>query len=64
MGVTTTMPPTLLSTQIRAHVPPILDGIEAHRTKHGHIMLHQRMERPKDQRLLHLYAIGEAIHVR
>jgi hypothetical protein len=35
MGVTTTVLPNSLSKQIRAHVPPILDGTKAHRTKHG-----------------------------
>jgi hypothetical protein len=34
--VTTTIPPNSLSTQIWAPVPPVLDGIEAHRTKHSH----------------------------
>jgi hypothetical protein len=32
-GVTTTIPPNPISTQIRTHVPPILDGAEAYRTK-------------------------------
>jgi hypothetical protein len=63
-GVTTIIPPNRLSTQIRVHVPPILDGTKAHRTKHGHNMLHQRMERPKDQRPLHLCAIGKAVHAK
>jgi hypothetical protein len=58
-GVTTTIPPTPHSMQIRVSVPSVLDGTKAHRTKHRHNMLHQRMERPKDQRLLHLHATGE-----
>jgi hypothetical protein len=38
MRVMTTVPPTPLSMQIRAPVPPILDSTDAHRTKHGHNM--------------------------
>jgi hypothetical protein len=38
---------------------PILNGTEAHRTKHGHSTQHQQMKRPKDQRLLHLLATGK-----
>jgi hypothetical protein len=48
-GVTATIPSTPLSTQIRASVSPVLDDVEAYRTKHGHNVLHQQMERPKDQ---------------
>jgi hypothetical protein len=39
--------PNSLSTQIRAHAPPIVDNIEAHRTKRGHNALHQQMESQK-----------------
>jgi hypothetical protein len=38
---------------------PVLNGIEAHKTRHGHSMQHQQTERPKEQRLLHLCAIGK-----
>jgi hypothetical protein len=59
-GVTATIPPTPLSTRIRAPVPPVLDGTEAHETKHGPSMLHQQMERPKDQCML-LSALQEKL---
>jgi hypothetical protein len=35
---------------------PVLNGKEAHKTKHDHSTQHQQTERPKDQRLLHLCA--------
>jgi hypothetical protein len=38
---------------------PVLNGTEANKTKHGHSTQHQQTERPKDQRLLHLYATGK-----
>jgi hypothetical protein len=52
----------ITKTKLRLSALPILDGTATHRTKHGHTMLHQQMERPKDQRPLHLYAIGKPIH--
>jgi hypothetical protein len=61
MGVTATMAPNLLSTQIWVHAPPILNGTKAHRSKHGYDTLHQRMERPKDQRPVRVHATGELL---
>jgi hypothetical protein len=58
-GVTITIPPNPLSTQIQVPMSPVLNGTEAHRTRHGHSTQHQHMERPKDQRLLYLCAIGK-----
>jgi hypothetical protein len=58
-GVMTTIPPNPLSTQIQAPISPILNYTEAHRTRHDHNTQHQQTERPKDQRLLYLYAIGK-----
>jgi hypothetical protein len=57
--VTITIPANLLSMQIQAPMSPVLNGIEAHRTRHGHNTQLQQMKRPKGQRLLHLYATGE-----
>jgi hypothetical protein len=59
MGVTITIPPNLLSTQIQTPMSPVLSGTGAHMTRHDHSTQHQQMERPKDQRLLHLCATGE-----
>jgi hypothetical protein len=39
----------------------ILNGTEAHRTRHGHSMQHRQTERPKDQRPVRLHATGELL---
>jgi hypothetical protein len=52
----------ITKTKLGLSALPILDGTAAHRTKHGHSILHQWMETPKDQRPLHLCAIGKPIH--
>jgi hypothetical protein len=37
----------------------VLNGTEAHRTKHDHNTQHQQTKRPKEQSLLHLCATGK-----
>jgi hypothetical protein len=51
--------PNPLSTQIQAPMSPILNGTEAHGTRHGHSTQHPQIERSKEQRLLYLCATGK-----
>jgi hypothetical protein len=44
-------------------VLPVLDGVEAYRTKHGHNVLHQQIERPNDQtHVVSLHYRGNCSH--
>jgi hypothetical protein len=47
MGVIITIPPNPLSTQIRTSMSPVLNGTEAHGTRHGHSTQHQQMRAQK-----------------